>query len=84
ELEGVNASVVRTDGELNLLLSSEETGTENAFDVSFSNLGAGTSLDYNALSDAEDAVIYLGGEDGLRVTSSNNTFDDVIYGVSFE
>ncbi|CAM4277044.1 flagellar filament capping protein FliD [Vibrio agarivorans] len=84
ELEGMTASVVRTDGELNLLLSSEDTGTENSFEVRFDNLSDGSELDYNELSGAQDAVIYLGGEDGLRVTSSNNTFDDVIYGVSFD
>ncbi|MDR9826344.1 flagellar filament capping protein FliD [Vibrio sp. FNV 38] len=78
--DGINASVVRTDGEINLLLSSEETGKDNAFQVSVT----GTAYSHNQLSEALDAIVLLGGEGGLEVSSSNNTFDDVIYGVSFD
>lgn len=77
---GINASVVRSDGELNLMLSAEETGAENGFGVKVD----GVEHSHNRLSEALDAVVHLGGEGGLVVKSSDNVFDDVIYGVSFE
>ncbi|QIA64527.1 flagellar filament capping protein FliD [Vibrio astriarenae] len=77
---GINASVVRSDGELNLLLSSDETGIENGFTVTVDE----QQVTHKQLSEALDAVIHVGGEGGLVVSNSNNTFDDVIYGVSFE
>lgn len=78
--EGINASVVRTEGELHLMLSSDETGVENGFEVEVQ----GVNHNHRQLNEAQDAVIHLGGEDGLVISNSTNTFDDVIYGVSFE
>ncbi|WP_394242727.1 flagellar filament capping protein FliD [Vibrio astriarenae] len=78
--EGVNASVVSSNGEINLFLSSEETGVENAFEVSVS----GTEHTHTQLTEPADAIIHFGGEGGMVVTNSSNTFDDVIYDVSFE
>lgn len=78
--EGINANVVRSDGELNLVLSSDETGTENAFTVAVN----GAAHNHTQLNEAKDAIVHVGGEGGLVVTNSSNTFDDVIYGVSFE
>ncbi|WP_047045924.1 flagellar filament capping protein FliD [Vibrio mexicanus] len=78
--EGINASVVRTDGELHLMLSSDETGVENGFEVDVQ----GANHNHRQLNEAQDAVIHLGGEGGLVISNSTNTFDDVIYGVSFE
>ncbi|MGL6260619.1 flagellar filament capping protein FliD [Vibrio sp. WXL210] len=77
---GINASVVRSEGELNLLLSSDETGVENGFEVNVT----GVAHNHTQLSEALDAIVHIGGEGGLVVSNSNNTFDDVIYGVSFE
>ncbi|MGL6315316.1 flagellar filament capping protein FliD [Vibrio sp. WXL103] len=77
---GINASVVRSEGELNLLLSSDETGVENGFEVNVT----GAAHNHTQLSEALDAIVHIGGEGGLVVSNSNNTFDDAIYGVSFE
>ncbi len=80
--DGVTANLVRTNGELKLMLSSNETGTENAFSLS---LDADASATFGAplvLKEAQDAVIWLGGEGtGLELTNSSNTFTDLVDGV---
>ncbi|MGF1721804.1 flagellar filament capping protein FliD [Vibrio kyushuensis] len=77
---GINASVVSSDGEKHLVLTSDETGVENKFDVTVT----GTTHSHRELNTAADAIVMLGGENGLELTSSSNTFDSAIYGVSFE
>lgn len=77
---GINASVVSSGGEKHLVLSSDETGVENKFEFDIN----GTGVAHKELNAAADAVVLLGGENGLELTSSTNIFDDAIYGVSFE
>ncbi|GKX55734.1 flagellar hook-associated protein 2 [Leminorella grimontii] len=86
---GVSATIVNTGGATTLMLTSEETGEANAFTVSVS--GVDTSSEFyqqintpKDLSTAQDALIYLGSspDDGIPITSSDNTFDDLIPGVS--
>ncbi|MCK6263346.1 flagellar filament capping protein FliD [Vibrio sp. ZSDE26] len=77
---GINASVVSSGGEKHLVLGSDETGVENKFEVEIT----GTAHNHRELSAAADAIVMLGGEDGLELTSSTNTFNNAIYGVSFE
>ncbi|MGF1698117.1 flagellar filament capping protein FliD [Vibrio lamellibrachiae] len=77
---GINASVVSSGGEKHLVLGSDETGVENKFDVSVT----GATHSHRELNAAADAIVMLGGQDGLEMTSSSNTFDDAIYDVSFE
>ncbi|GAL37096.1 flagellar hook-associated protein FliD [Vibrio maritimus] len=90
---GANASLVRSNGETHFVLTSSETGSENVITTSVSNLP--TDEDWSwvsqafvpanmaTLSDAKDAIVSLGGENGLIITNSSNTFDNAIEGVSF-
>lgn len=81
---GLTASVVRstdTNGDplYTLLLSSDETGEANAITVTSDAgfLGAATPL-----SAAKDAKVRLGGESGMLLSNSSNTFSNMIDGVS--
>ncbi|MCQ4300612.1 flagellar filament capping protein FliD [Pseudomonas songnenensis] len=79
---GVQATLVRSNGQVNLVLTSAESGAANAFAISLSPDSSGTTTD---LSDAADARIRMGGSygvGGIELTSSSNTFDNVIEGVS--
>lgn len=74
---GVNATLVRSNGVTNLILTSEETGSDQALEIS----GGGT---LKTLSKAQDAKVYLGADEtsGLELTSKSNTFDNIIEGVT--
>ncbi|EKM97246.1 flagellar hook-associated 2 domain-containing protein [Stutzerimonas degradans] len=77
---GVQATLVRSNGQVNLVLTSEESGAANAF--TFGLTGGATST---MLSTAQDARIRMGGSfgsGGIELTSASNTFDNVIDGVS--
>lgn len=78
---GVQATLVRSNGEVSLVLTSTESGTANAFAHSLT----GTAATTTTLSTAADARIRMGGSfgvGGIELTSSSNTFDNVIEGVS--
>jgi flagellar hook-associated protein 2 len=86
---GVTASIVKTNGSTTLMLTSDETGAASSFSVSASGIDANSAFatEMNSpknLSTSQDAIIYLGSsaEDGIEITNSTNTFDDVIPGVS--
>ncbi|CAM5252401.1 hypothetical protein SSTU70S_04299 [Stutzerimonas stutzeri] len=73
---GVQATLVRSNGQVNLVLTSEESGAANAF--TFGLTGGATST---TLSTAQDARIRMGGSfgsGGIELTSASNTFDNVI------
>lgn len=74
---GVNATLVRSNGVTNLILTSEETGSDQALTIT----GGG---DAKQLSTAQDAKVYLGADEasGLELTSASNTFDNIIEGVT--
>ncbi|EPP24399.1 flagellar filament capping protein FliD [Vibrio fluvialis] len=83
---GVNATLVRSNGQTYFMLSSTETGVANSVNVSVSGTGqtwfedAFTNL--NEISAPQDAVIWLGAQgSGLQLTNSSNTFEGVINGV---
>ncbi|MCG6414486.1 flagellar filament capping protein FliD [Vibrio fluvialis] len=83
---GVNATLVRSNGQTYFMLSSTETGVANSVNVSVSGTGqtwfedAFTNL--NEISAPQDAVIWLGSQGtGLQLTNSSNTFEGVINGV---
>lgn len=82
--DGVSASVVRSGDDVSLVLSSTETGEENAFQVSFDQGMGNYFKPPQVLNKAQDAIVMLGGEDGLEIRSSDNTIDDAIYGVTLE
>lgn len=82
---GVKATLVRSNGVVSLSLSAEKSGLDNAITtLSFS--GGGPLADAidkkRELSKAQNAEVYLGGENGMLLTNSSNTFENVIDGVS--
>jgi flagellar hook-associated protein 2 len=85
ENPGVTATLMKTDSGNTIMLSSDQSGEASAFSVSVSgNSDLQTAVDTTGqtLSTAQDAVIHLGTADGPQISSSTNTFDDVIPGVS--
>ncbi len=95
EMDGkVNASLVRSGGEMKLLFSSDETGLENAFSVtSYTQSDPNddttrvTTSEFevgqqNTVKEARDAIIWLGDyNSGIELTNSSNTFEDIVNGV---
>jgi flagellar hook-associated protein 2 len=73
---GVKAALVRSNGQVSLVLSAEQSGAASAFSLA-SPFGAG-----QLLSQGRDAEVRLGGEAGMLLTSASNTFDNLIDGVS--
>ncbi|MEY8713303.1 flagellar hook-associated protein [Mangrovibacter phragmitis] len=80
---GVTASLVRTDGKVMLMLSSDETGATNTLDVQISGDDATQALFANPaeISPAQDAQFRMGE---VSFTHSSNTIDNLIDGVTVE
>ncbi|MCA0912821.1 flagellar filament capping protein FliD [Marinobacter nauticus] len=96
---GVSAGIIDTGSGYQLVLSADETGTANAVSISVTGDTAGTDTDntglsrfaFNAGMDAEsglqetiaasDAVMDI---NGVTVTRSTNTFENVIDGLTFD
>ena len=83
---GVQATLVRSKNQISLVVTSEKSGVENGFDLEMLDNAAASATQ---LSAAQDAQIRLGGSydgadgnGGIVLTSSSNTFDNVIDGVS--
>lgn len=81
---GVKATLVRSNGQVNLVLSSEKSGADQAVSISASGNAAVQAAvgSKRELSVAKDAIVRLGGEDGIELRNASNTFDNVIDGVS--
>ncbi|MBC6905073.1 flagellar hook protein FliD [Saccharophagus sp. K07] len=83
---GVKATLVRSNGQVSLVLASEETGLANAITLATSGTGNATfDTQIGAateLSAAKDAEVRLGGENGMLLTNSSNTFNNIIEGVT--
>lgn len=88
--EGAQATLVRSgqgaDQKVSLVLTSAKTGNDQAISLSFNGVDeTAAGIERTTLSVARDAEVWLGGEamgDGIKLTSSSNTFDNVIDGVS--
>lgn len=96
---GMSAGVIDTGSGFQLVLSADETGTANAASISVSGDGDGSDTDNAGLSRfafnsgmdagagltetiaASDAVMSI---NGISVTRSSNTFEDVIDGLTFD
>lgn len=80
---GVKATLVRSDGTVNLVLTSDKSGEDQAISLSSSNAVVQGSIDARKqLSSAQDAIVYLGGQGGIELRNASNTFDKAIDGVS--
>lgn len=81
----VTASVVTVGGSTQLLLSSNETGASHAITLDTSGLPAGALKDAldngRELVPAKDAIVWLGGQGGVKLQQSSNVFT-AIEGVS--
>lgn len=81
---GVTASVIRTNGELVLMLSSNETGAKNHIDVTMTG-SAFANAQETEITTAKDAEVWIGEEGkGIKVTNDSNTFSNLIQGVTLE
>ncbi len=96
---GVSAGVIDTGSGYQLVLSADETGTANAVSISVTGDTGGTNTDNEGLSRfafntgmdvdaglqetiaASDAVMKV---NGVEVTRSTNTFENVIDGLTFD
>jgi len=96
---GVSAGVIDTGSGYQLVMSADETGTANAVSISVTGDNGGTDTDNQGLSRfafnsgmdagaglqetiaASDAVMKI---NGIEVTRSNNTFENVIDGLTFD
>ncbi|MGS0691993.1 flagellar filament capping protein FliD [Shewanella sp. 30m-9] len=74
---GVQASLVRTGGQVELMLTSKETGEANAIDVKMD----GADWGMTERKAAQDALATL---NGIDIQSSSNNLTNVIDGVSIE
>lgn len=80
---GVQATLVRSNGEVSLVVTSAESGKASDFTLGIAGHPATTGV----LSDAKDAKLRMGGEFGVEgtgivLTSAKNSFNNVIEGVS--
>lgn len=86
--KGVTASLIRSNGQTQLLLTSAKTGASQAMTVSASGDATleAAITGKTQLSEAKDAVIKLGsgagGVGGLELSSSTNIFDGQIDGLN--
>lgn len=96
---GVSAGVIDTGSGYQLVMSADKTGTANAVSISVTGDNGGTDTDNQGLSRfafnsgmdagaglqetiaASDAVMKI---NGIEVTRSNNTFENVIDGLTFD
>ena len=81
---GVKSTVVRSNGEVTLVLNSEKSGEAQAISVAVSgNAALATAADNRQeLSVARDARVRLGGEGGMLLQNSSNTFENLMEGVN--
>jgi flagellar hook-associated protein 2 len=74
----VTASVVTAGGQSELLLSAGKSGADGAITLDTSGLPAGALKDaLNAgqqLVPAQDAIVWLGGQGGVKLQQASNTF----------
>ncbi|WP_160287010.1 flagellar filament capping protein FliD [Pseudomonas knackmussii] len=80
---GLTATLVRSSGAVNLVLTSNDTGADQAVSLSSTNAAVQTAISgRKQLSSAQDAIVYLGGQGGIELRNNSNTFDSAIDGVS--
>ncbi|WP_440892796.1 lateral flagellar capping protein LafB [Aeromonas dhakensis] len=85
---GVKATLVRTDGRVNMVLTSKDSGLENAISVNYSgdatnSLGAAISGKTD-ITKAQDARLRMGGDNPLTITSASNKIENVVDGLTLQ
>ncbi|MGN5112958.1 lateral flagellar capping protein LafB [Aeromonas jandaei] len=85
---GVKATLVRTDGKVNMVLTSKDSGEENAITVNYSG-DASSSLgvavaNKTEITKAQDARLQMGGNNPLTITSASNKIENVVDGLTLQ
>ncbi len=85
---GVKATLVRTDGKVNMVLTSKDSGKENAITVSYSgdlNSSLGIAVtNKSEITKAQDAELQMGGNNPLTITSASNKIENVVDGLTLQ
>lgn len=79
---GITASLIKTDGKVQFMLSSDESGVANAISLNTDQLDSQTATAFSQgteISAAKDAKVSIGS---LALTSSSNKLDSLIQGVT--
>lgn len=85
---GIKATLVRTDGKVNMVLTSKDSGEENAITVNYSG-DASSSLgvavaNKTEITKAQDARLQMGGNNPLTITSASNKIENVVDGLTLQ
>ncbi|MFM5520873.1 lateral flagellar capping protein LafB [Aeromonas jandaei] len=85
---GVKATLVRTDGKVNMVLTSKDSGKENAITVKYSgdaSSSLGTAVaKQSEITKAQDAELQMGGNNPLTITSASNKIENVVDGLTLQ
>lgn len=82
---GVTASLVRSGGEVRLMLSSDNSGAQNTITLSGDVPDSMTAANTRTISAAKDSIAWLGDPaSGIQLVNSTNTLTGVIDGVTLE
>ncbi|PTT48439.1 lateral flagellar capping protein LafB [Aeromonas sp. HMWF016] len=85
---GVKATLVRTDGKVNMVLTSKDSGEENAITVNYSgdaSSSLGTAVaEQSEITKAQDAKLQMGGNNPLTITSASNKIENVVDGLTLQ
>ncbi|MGY3861603.1 lateral flagellar capping protein LafB [Aeromonas lacus] len=88
ENPGVKATLVRTDGKVNMVLTSKDSGEENAITVNYSgdaSSSLGTAVaKQSEITKAQDAKLQMGGNNPLTITSASNKIENVVDGLTLQ
>lgn len=88
---GIQATVMRSNGESYLLFTSEKSGAQNAMSINYVQGADALGADFasavagaTTLKKAQDAVFRIGSDSAISMTSSSNTLENVINGVTLD
>ncbi|WP_328284644.1 lateral flagellar capping protein LafB [Aeromonas australiensis] len=85
---GVKVTLVRNDGKVSMVLTSKDSGEENAITVHYSgdaasSLGAAVA-NKSEITKAQDARLRMGADSPLTITSASNKIENVVDGLTFQ
>lgn len=85
---GVKATLVRTDGKVNMVLTSKDSGEENVITVNYSgdaSSSLGTAIaNKSEITKAQNAKLQMGGNNPLTITSASNKIENVVDGLTLQ
>ncbi|MGR5095560.1 flagellar filament capping protein FliD [Vibrio maritimus] len=83
--DSIQAVLVKSQGAMQVLFSAKDDGADSQFTLTAS-VDSGLESEFQNASDnplqiGQDAIIAIGGKDGLELTNNTNTFEDIVQGV---